>query len=56
MQTTNYYLGFRVILGLYRDSGKDDGNYCFGFGVIEVILGLHGDNGRENGNYYDGVI
>ena len=27
-----YYLGFRVILGLYRDNyGKENGNYYIGF-------------------------
>ena len=24
-------LGIRVILGLYRDNGKYNGNYCLGF-------------------------
>ena len=45
METT---IGIRVILGLYWDNGKENGNYC-------SILGLHwdymGDNGKENGNY-----
>ena len=35
------------ILGLYRDNGKEDGNYY-------SILGLYRDNGKENGNYYSG--
>ena len=26
-------IGFRVILGLYRDNGKDNGNYYLGFRV-----------------------
>ena len=26
-------LGFRVILGLYRDNGKENGNYYLGFRV-----------------------
>ena len=35
----------RVILGVYRDNGKENGNYY-------SRLGLYGDNGKENGNYY----
>ena len=31
------------MLGLYRDNGKENGNY---------YLGLYRDNGKENGNYY----
>ena len=34
-----------AILGLYRDNGKDNGNY---YG----ILGLYMDDGKDNGNYY----
>ena len=33
------------ILGLYRDNGKENGNY-------ESVLGFYWDNGKENGNYY----
>ena len=36
------------ILGLYRDNGKDNGNYCL---TIGYILGLYRDNGIENGDY-----
>ena len=36
---------FPVILGLYGDNGKENGNY---------YNGLYGDNGKENGNYYRG--
>ena len=38
-------LHFIYILGLYRDNGKENGNYC-------SILGLYRDNGKEHGNYY----
>ena len=37
------------ILGLYRDNGKENGNYC-------SILGLYWDNGKENGNYYSTLV
>ena len=37
--------GGSIILGLYRDNGKENGNYY-------IILGLYKDNGKENGNYY----
>ena len=33
-----------LILGLYKDNGKENGNYY-------SILGLYKDNGKENGNY-----
>ena len=33
-------------MGLYRDNGKENGNYY-------NILGLYRDNGKENGNYYN---
>ena len=48
----------RYILGLYRDSGKENGNYrdYRGYkGIIGVILGLYRDSGKENGNYYNGL-
>ena len=38
-----------AILGLYRDNGKENGNYY-------SILGLYRDNGKENGNYYNEII
>ena len=51
MENGNYrgyrvYIGvyIRGILGLYRDNGKENGNYC-------SLLGLYRDNGKENGNY-----
>ena len=34
------------ILGLYRDNGKENGNYR-DYGVYS---GLYRDNGKENGN------
>ena len=43
-------------MGLYRDNGKDNGNYCYI--IYKVILGCvavileYWDNGKENGNYY----
>ena len=41
--------------GLYRDSGKQIGNYCLGFRVeglgFRVYWGLYRDSGKENGNY-----
>ena len=36
-------LGFGVILGLYRDNGKENGNNYNGF---RVILGLYKNNGK----------
>ena len=44
--TTTGHIGFRVIWGLYRDNGKEHGNYY-------SILGLYRDNQKENGNYRD---
>ena len=38
-------LASQVILGLYWDNGKSNGNYY-------SILGLYWDDGKENGNYY----
>ena len=39
------------MLGLYRDNGKENGNYYNGlYRVYRVILGLYWDNGK-NGNY-----
>ena len=39
-------------IGLYRDSRKENGNYC---SIIRYILGLYrgyiGDNGKQHGNY-----
>ena len=37
------------ILGLYRDNGKEIGNYHI---IIGFILWLYRDNGNENGNCY----
>ena len=37
------------ILGLYRDNGKQNGNY---YSIIGYILWFYWDNGKENGNYY----
>ena len=37
---------FLTILGLYKDNGKEHGNYCLG-------LGFFGENGKENGNYHN---
>ena len=37
--------GNRVIWGLYRKNGKEDGNYY-------MMIGLYWDNGNENGSYY----
>ena len=34
------------ILGLYRDNGKENGNYCSIQGYIGFILGLYRDNGK----------
>ena len=48
----------RLVLGSYRDNGKEAGNYYFGFrvqglywGNIGVILGLFRDNEKDNGSY-----
>ena len=35
-------------MGLYRDNGKEIGNYYNGV--------VFRDHGKENGNYYNGVI
>ena len=42
---------YRNITPVYRDDGKESGNYY-------SILGLYWDNGKENGNYrkYRGYI
>ena len=40
------------ILGLYRDNGKEHGNY-YGIYVIGSFLGFFRDNGHENGSYYN---
>ena len=36
------------------DNGKENGNYCLGFGILCFlrVLGWIVDNGKENGNYY----
>ena len=49
-------------LGLFRDNGKENGNYCSMLGLdwangkengsYYSMLGLHWDNGKENGNYF----
>ena len=42
---------------LYRDNGKEDGNYreYRGYlGFTGYILGLYSDDGKEHGNYYIG--
>ena len=44
------YMGY--MLGLYRDNGKENGNYYI---IIEYTLGLYWENGKENGNYYNGL-
>ena len=45
---------YTLILGLYRDNGKENGNYKEYRGYI----GLYRDNGKEIGNYkeYRGYI
>ena len=48
---------YRVILGLYRDNGKENGNYynrLFWNHKVYIgdILGLYRENGKENGNYH----
>ena len=52
---------FGVILGLYRDNGKLNGNYRdypgFVLGLLGIyiyILGLYRDNRKYNGNYHLG--
>ena len=46
----------RVILGLYRDNGKEKGNYYNGlYKVYRLILRVYWDNGRENGNYCNSI-
>ena len=42
METTIIYQGW----GLYRDNGKESGDYCLGFRVF------YRENGKENGDYY----
>ena len=44
-------------LGLYRDNGKEHGNYFMVY--IGIYFGLYRDNGQERGNYfmvYIGII
>ena len=50
----------RVVLGLYRDNGKENGNYYNGLyrDCIGYILGLYWgyiDNGKEDGSYYNAL-
>ena len=40
------------ILGLYRENGKENGNYYIIIGLYREIFGLYWENGKENGNYY----
>ena len=47
METTTVYWGY---LGLFRDNGKENGNYYLGFRVEGLGFG---DNRKENGNYRD---
>ena len=45
------------IRGLYRDNGKENGNYKSILGyILGIILGLYRDNGKENGNYCIGYM
>ena len=37
------------ILGLYRDDGKENGNYS---SILGLYLGLYRNSGKEYGNYY----
>ena len=37
-----------IVIGLYRDNGKENGN-CYS------VLGFYRDNGKENGNDYLGL-
>ena len=37
-----------VILGLYGDDGKENGNYYI---IMGYIMGLFRENGQEYGNY-----
>ena len=39
-------------MGLYRDNGKENGNYR-DYGVYMV---LYWENGKENGNYHQGGV
>ena len=47
-----------TIWGLYRDSGRENGNY-YSLGLYGdnsgnyYKLGFYRDNGKENGNYYN---
>ena len=45
---------------MYRDSGREYGNYYSGFGVQGLVAGIYKDNGKENGNsdngFYRGYI
>ena len=38
METTTMGLGFRVILGLYWDNGKENGNY---YSIVGYKLGIY---------------
>ena len=47
-------------LGLYRDNGKEHGNYFMVYiGFMVYTLGLYRENGKEHGHYfmvYIGII
>ena len=42
-------LGFSIFIGaIYRDNGKENGNY---YSIIGDIGAIFRDNGKEHGNY-----
>ena len=43
--------GLPLILGIYWDNGKENGNYRDYRDYIGVMLGIYWDNGKENANY-----
>ena len=47
------YICIRVSGGLYRDNGKENGNYYNGlYRIYWDDIGLYMDNEKENGNYH----
>ena len=48
---TRFWVYLRVILGLYRDNGKDNGNYYLGLRVWGFLVTMINCNFRNNGKY-----
>ena len=42
---------YRSYIGIYRDNGKEHGNYYI---IIRLNIGIYRDNGKETSYYYVG--